>query len=61
MNTYNDTNVSMHHKLPGQSYQNVASAKVANAVNALWHDEHIPQCQGVTALSAPRIGCIAAS
>jgi hypothetical protein len=40
----------MHHRLPGQSYQNAASAKVADAANALKHDEHVPQRQDDAAL-----------
>ncbi len=56
MNTFNDAKVSMHHRLPGQSYQNVASAKVADAVNALWHDECIPQRHRDAVLLTARIG-----
>jgi len=33
----------MHHRLPGQSSQNEASATVANAVLALQHNEHVSQ------------------
>jgi hypothetical protein len=61
MNTYNDAKVSMHHRLPGQSYQNVSSAKVADAANALWHDEFIPQLHDDAVLLTPRIGYIVAS
>jgi hypothetical protein len=51
----------MHHRLPGQSYQNATSAKVVDAANALQHDERVPQSQVNAALLAPRIGCVAAS
>jgi hypothetical protein len=61
MNTYNNAKVSLHHRLLGHSYQNAASATVANAVNILQHNEHIPQHHGNAALLAPRIGGIAAS
>jgi hypothetical protein len=38
-----DAKFSIHHRLPGQSFWNVASPTVANAVLVLRHNEHVPQ------------------
>jgi hypothetical protein len=61
MKTYIDAKVSMHHRLPGLSFQNVASPTISNTALILQHNKHGPLHHDDMVLLNASFGCAAPS